>query len=482
MVVALSEIEKGYTIGAGGDEVTTLEKIPAGHKIAIKDIAAGEPVIKYGSRIGIASEAIAKGSRVHTHNLKTALSEKAQYSYEPSVCELPHTDKRTFMGYKRKDGRVGIRNELWIIPTVGCVNAVAEKLAADNRDLAGGTIDGIYCFTHPYGCSQMDDDLDTTKKILASLVSHPNAGGVLVLALGCENLTQEMFKEELGDWDEERVKFLICQQAEDELSEGRRLLKELSKHAGTFKREEVDASELIVGLKCGGSDGFSGITANPAVGRFSDMLISMGGSTVLTEVPEMFGAEMMLFGRCRDRDTFDKAVRMVDDFKKYFTDHGQVVYENPSPGNKAGGITTLEDKSCGCIQKGGSAQITDVLGYGESVKEHGLSLMSGPGNDLVSTTGLTAAGAHMILFTTGRGTPFGAPAPTLKIAGNPELFRNKPNWIDFNAGGIAEGKETIEEAAFRLLDLVLETASGKYTAQEKNGYRGIAIFKDGVTM
>ncbi|MBR6470145.1 MAG: altronate dehydratase, partial [Lachnospiraceae bacterium] len=476
------DIEKGYGTDAYGAYVTSLEKIPCGHKIAIRDISAGEQVVKYGTVIGTASENIPAGSHVHTHNLKTTLSGKAEYIYEPSVHKLPHTGNRNFMGYKRKDGRIGIRNELWIIPTVGCVNEVARKLAENNRYLVTGSIDGLYCFTHPYGCSQMGNDLETTKKILASLVRHPNAGGVLVLSLGCENLTQELFKEELGEWDEDRVKFLVCRQADNELEEGRRLLAGLSDHAKSYKRDKIDASHLIVGLKCGGSDGLSGVTANPVVGRFSDLLISMGGSTVLTEVPEMFGAEMMLFDRCRDRETFDKAVCMVNDFKKYFTDHGQVVYENPSPGNKAGGITTLEDKSCGCIQKGGNARIEDVLKYGEAVKARGLSLMSGPGNDLVSTTGLTAAGVHMILFTTGRGTPFGAPVPTLKISSNTELYTAKRSWIDINAGTVAQGAETMEEAADRLLELVIATASGKYTAQEINGYRGIAILKDGVTM
>ena len=482
VAVALRDLYKGYGTEADGSFVTAHEMVPCGHKIAIKDIPAGGPVIKYGTVIGTAVEDIAAGSHVHTHNLRTTLSGKAEYTFEPSVPELPRTGKRTFMGYKRKDGKTGIRNELWIIPTVGCVNEVARKLAEDNRDLVTGTIDGLYCFTHPYGCSQMGNDLETTKKILASLVRHPNAGGVLVLSLGCENLTQELFKEELGEWDEDRVKFLVCRQADNELEEGRRLLAGLSDHAKSYKRDKIDASHLIVGLKCGGSDGLSGVTANPVVGRFSDMLISMGGSTVLTEVPEMFGAEMMLFDRCRDRETFDKAVCMVNDFKKYFTDHGQVVYENPSPGNKAGGITTLEDKSCGCIQKGGSARVEDVLSYGESVKARGLSLMSGPGNDLVSTTGLTAAGVHMILFTTGRGTPFGAPVPTLKIASNTGLYTDKGNWIDFNAGTVAEGAETIEEAAYRLFEDVLLTASGRPTRQEMNGYRDIAIFKDGVTL
>lgn len=482
VVVALRDIKKGDTVKGEGTEVLVLDDVARGHKIAISDIPSGSPIVKYGNRIGLASVDIKAGSFVHTHNVRTALTEKTDYTYAPAIAALKHADRRTFMGYRRKNGKAGIRNEIWIIPTVGCVNSIAQSLVRDNQDLVKGSVDGLYAFTHPYGCSQTGDDHEITKRILTSLARHPNAGGVLVLSLGCENLTMDQFKEALGEWDEDRVRFLTCQKAEDELLEGRELLKELCGYAGSFVREEVDASELIIGLKCGGSDGLSGITANPTVGRFSDMLISMGGSTVLTEVPEMFGAESMLFNRCRDRDTFDKAAAMVNDFKKYFTDHGQVVYENPSPGNKAGGITTLEDKSCGCVQKGGSARIVDVLKYGESIKEKGLSLLSGPGNDMVSTTDLSAAGVHMILFTTGRGTPFGAPVPTIKISSNSELYKNKPGWIDFNAGGIAEGSETIEEAAGRLLELVLRAASGIKTKQEINGYRDIAIFKDGVTL
>ena len=482
VAVALHDIKSDSIVEADGVKISVSEDVNRGHKIALRDIKKGDPVIKYGCRIGLAGEDIKAGSFVHTHNVRTALSEEETYTYEPVSYEHPSCGSGTFMGYRRKGGSVGIRNELWIIPTVGCVNSVAESLVRENRDLIGGSVEGLHCFTHPYGCSQTGDDHETTRKILASLVRHPNAGGVLVLSLGCENLTMDQFKDELGEWDPDRVKFLVCQNCEDELKEGRKLLSELRSYASAFKREKIDASELIVGLKCGGSDGLSGITANPAVGRFSDRLIGMGGSTVLTEVPEMFGAESILFNRCVNSEVFDKAVGMVNSFKKYFTDHGQVVYENPSPGNKAGGITTLEDKSCGCVQKGGSAQIVDVLKYGDRVKEKGLTLLSGPGNDMVSTTDLTAAGAHMILFTTGRGTPFGAPVPTLKISTNTELYENKGNWIDFNAGEIANGCETIEEAAGRLLDLVILVASGKPTKQEINGYRDIAILKDGVTL
>lgn len=482
VAVALSDIKKDTVINEDISAIQTLEDISRGHKVALSDIAKGDAVIKYGNPIGIATADITKGSHVHVHNMKTALSETAEYEYHPVNAVLRPQKNRTFMGYKRADGGVGIRNELWIIPTVGCVCSIAEKLARLCSDLAKGPVDGVYAFTHPYGCSQMGDDHATTRKILADLTRHPNAGGVLVISLGCENLTKEQFMDELGTWDDKRVKFMTCQEEADEFTRGRELLEELAEYAKTFTREQTDVSELIVGMKCGGSDGLSGITANPVVGGFSDRMCAMGGSTILTEVPEMFGAESILFNRCSNRETFDRAVAMVNDFKKYFTAHGQVVYENPSPGNKAGGITTLEDKSCGCVQKGGSSPIVDVLCYGDHVKNKGLSLLSGPGNDIVSTTALTAAGAHLILFTTGRGTPLGAPVPTVKISSNTALYDRKGGWIDLNAGVVADGTASIDETADALTELVLEIASGKKSRQEINGYRDIAILKDGVTL
>ena len=359
---------------------------------------------------------------------------------------------------------------------------MAKALAAENQDLVGGSIDGLYAFPHPFGCSQTGADHAQTRKLLAALAKHPNAGAVLVLHLGCENLTHQQFVEELGEYDRERIQFLTCQQVADELAAGREALKKCAEFAAQFQRETVPASELVIGMKCGGSDGLSGITANPVVGRFSDMLVAQGGSTVLTEVPEMFGAENLLMNRCVTEEVFQKAVAMVNGFKQYFLRHNEVVYENPSPGNKDGGITTLEDKSCGCVQKGGSAPIVDVIGYGDSVTRKGLHLLCGPGNDLVSSTALTAAGAHMILFTTGRGTPFGAPAPTLKISTNTSLANRKSGWIDFNAGSVADGTASLQQTAENLMHLVLETASGKQTKSEEKGFREISIFKDGVVL
>ena len=478
VAVALRPVAKGTEFLG----VTAAEDIPQGHKMALKPIANGEMVVKYGLYIGHATEDIAPGQWVHTHNMKTNLSGEVEYTYDPKVVFPEPIPAKTFMGYRRKDGRAAIRNEIWIIPTVGCVNDVAKAMVRENQDLVSGTIDGLYTFTHPFGCSQTGHDHAQTRKLLAALTRHPNAGAVLVLSLGCENLTHDQFLAELGDYDPERVKFLTCQEVEDELAAGRELLKECAAYAGRFQREEMPVSELVVGMKCGGSDGLSGITANPTVGRFSDMLGAMGGATVLTEVPEMFGAENFLMDRCVDKGVFEKAAGMLNGFKDYFISHNEVVYDNPSPGNKQGGITTLEDKSCGCVQKGGTAPIMDVIGYGEAVTKKGLNLLYGPGNDLVSATALTAAGAHLILFTTGRGTPFGAPAPTMKIATHTPLAPKKAGWIDFNAGVVADGTRTIPEAAADLMELVCEVASGKQTRAEEKGFREISIFKDGVVL
>ena len=481
VAVALHAAAKGETLKAGDAVVTAREDIPQGHKIALVPIAAGEAVVKYGFPIGHATEPVEAGSWVHTHNMRTNLSGEEEYAYEPSVPEIEAAEAETFQGYRREDGRAAVRNEIWIIPTVGCVNDVAKKLVSDNQDLVSGSIDGLYTFPHPYGCSQTGDDHAQTRKLLAALARHPNAGAVLVLSLGCENLQHDQFVEELGEYDAERVKFLTCQDVEDEFAAGRTLLEQCASYAGRYRREAVPVSELVIGLKCGGSDGLSGVTANPTVGAFSDMVIARGGSTVLTEVPEMFGAEGMLLSRCVNEQVFGKAAAMLNGFKDYFISHNETVYENPSPGNKKGGITTLEDKSCGCVQKGGTAPVADVIGYGEQVTAHGLSLLYGPGNDLVSATALTAAGAHIVLFTTGRGTPFGAPAPTVKIASNSGLAARKPGWIDFDAGPVADG-EPIAEAAKRLYALVLDIAGGRPSKTELLGYREIAIFKNGVTL
>ena len=482
VVVALHPISKGTVFEGDGYKVAAATDIPQGHKMTLKALSDGDQVIKYGFSIGHATQSVGVGEWIHTHNMRTNLEGELEYTYNPNVHFPEKLEAPTFMGYRRADGRAAIRNEIWIIPTVGCVNDVAKALVRENQDLVTGTIDGLYTFTHPFGCSQTGHDHAQTRKLLAALTRHPNAGAVLVLSLGCENLTHEQFLQELGDYDRDRVKFLTCQEVDDELEAARPILEELAAYAGQFKREPIPASELVVGMKCGGSDGLSGITANPTVGRFSDILGAMGGSTVLTEVPEMFGAEGFLLDRCVNEEVFHKAVNMINGFKDYFIRHNEVVYDNPSPGNKQGGITTLEDKSCGCVQKGGSAPIMDVIGYGEPVVTKGLNMLYGPGNDLVSATALTAAGAHLILFTTGRGTPFGAPAPTMKLATNTPLATKKSTWIDFNAGVVADGERTIDEAAHDLLDLVLQVASGKKTWAEKKGFREISIFKDGVVL
>ena len=458
-----------------------LEGKLSGHKIALNDIKKGENIIKYGYPIGHATEDIKKGDHIHTHNIKTNLSGVLEYKYEPQRNEIPKTEKRTFMGYRRADGKVGIRNEIWIVNTVGCVNKTSEILAREADKLYGDMCDGVFNYVHPFGCSQLGDDQKMTQNVLKGLVNHPNATGVFVLGLGCENNNISVFKTVLGEVDENRVKFMSTQDFDDEIGEGLRLIGELAEYAKNQKREECDMSELVVGLKCGGSDGLSGITANPLVGRFSDLLISKGGTTILTEVPEMFGAETILMNRCANEELFHQTVDLINDFKNYFKSHNQTIYENPSPGNKKGGISTLEDKSLGCTQKSGSALVKGVLQYGDTVKTPGLNLLSAPGNDLVAATALAAAGAHIVLFTTGRGTPFASPVPTMKIATNSRLAGKKSNWIDFNAGVLVEDK-TMEEETKALFDLVVETASGRQVCSEAAGFHDMAIFKQGVTL
>lgn len=444
--------------------------IKDGHKYARQDIKKGENIIKYGQPIGHATEDIAKGSHVHSHNMKTNLSGKIEYSYHPQFYpeERVHSD-RTFMGYVRKNGDVGIRNDIWIVNTVGCVNKTAQILAEKT---------GAKYFAHPFGCSQLGDDQTTTQKILKGMVNHPNAGGILVLGLGCENNNIDVFKEVLGTWDDDRVKFLNAQDFDDEIAEGIRLIDELKQNAEKTVRQPVSVSKLKIGLKCGGSDGFSGITANPLVGRLSDKLIAHGGSCVLTEVPEMFGAEHLLMQRCETEEIFNKTVALINDFKDYYTRHNQVIYENPSPGNKKGGITTLEEKSLGCVQKGGLSKVVDVLNYGDTLTKNGLSLLNGPGNDIVAVTNLMAAGVHMILFTTGRGTPLGSSVPTVKIATNYDLAVRKSGWIDFDASPMLEGIDPTDN----LFEYVIKVADGEKTKNEENGYEEISIFKDGVTL
>lgn len=485
VVVALKTIPAGETITVDvqGEkrQITALEEIPAGHKMAICDIPAGAEVIKYGYRIGNAKEDIRAGAWVHTHNLKTALGDLLEYQYEPVEVEEKRTEDVTFMGFERPDGKVGVRNEIWIVPTVGCVNNVATAIARQANRFVKGTVEEVIAFPHPYGCSQMGDDQEHTRQILADLINHPNAGGVLVLGLGCENSNIDVLKNYIGDYDENRVRFLVAQECEDEIAEAVEVVKELIEYASGFEREPVSVSRLVIGMKCGGSDGLSGITANPLVGRFSDTLISKGGTTILTEVPEMFGAETILMNRCADRELFDKTVELINDFKNYFKSHNQTIYENPSPGNKKGGISTLEDKSLGCTQKSGSAKVKGVLRYGETVKTAGLNLLSAPGNDLVAATALAAAGAQIVLFTTGRGTPFASPVPTVKIATNSTLAGRKKNWIDFNAGVLVEDQSMEEETA-KLFTYVVEVASGRKVCSEEAGFHDMAIFKQGVTL
>lgn len=480
VAVALEPLTAGTVVETGSQRVMLCADIPQGHKVALEDIPCGAPVVKYGYPIGHACADIARGQWVHTHNLATSLNGESVTESRIMPSGKESGTSAAFRGFRRKGG-VGIRNEIWIIPTVGCVNSVAQALADLAQPLISGSVDGVYAWPHPYGCSQTGQDQAHTRQILCDLICHPNAGGVLVLGLGCENSNIEELQKLLHPWDPERVAFLECQSVEDELAAGERLLRQLIEFAGRDERCDIPISELVIGLKCGGSDGLSGITANPLVGRVSDRLVDMGASALLAEIPEMFGAEEIMFRRCANADVQQKLPAMVSDFKSYFVRHGEKVYENPSPGNKAGGITTLEEKSLGCVQKGGRTPVQDVLLYGQRVHTRGLTVLQTPGNDLVSTTALAAAGAHIVLFTTGRGTPFSGPVPTLKIATNTALAQHKPRWIDFNAGTLTQGASW-DDATEALVELLLATASGAPTCSERLGCREIAIWKDGVTL
>jgi altronate hydrolase len=483
VAVAIVDLPAGEKISVDGIEVTLNENVPAGHKFALKDFAEGENVVKYGYPIGHTQTAKKKGDWINEHNIKTNLAGLLDYTYNPVDASLNIPNKNlTFKGYRRANGEVGIRNEVWIIPTVGCVNGIVNQLAEALRaETKGEGVDAIVSFPHNYGCSQLGDDHENTKKILRDMVLHPNAGAVLVVGLGCENNQPDVFEKFLGDYDHSRVKFMVSQKVGDEFEEGMKILRELYAVASKDERVDVPLSELRVGLKCGGSDGFSGITANPLLGMFSDFIVAQGGTSVLTEVPEMFGAETILMNRCRNRELFEDTVKLINNFKEYFLSHGEPVGENPSPGNKAGGISTLEDKALGCTQKCGKSYVEGVMAYGDRLKVKGLNLLSAPGNDLVAATALASSGCHIVLFTTGRGTPFGTFVPTMKVSTNSKLAKNKPGWIDFNAGVIVEN-EPMEKTCERFIDYIIKVASGLQVNNERKGYREIAIFKNGVTL
>ena len=488
VIIMLRPYEPGEQVNVDERTITVRQAVPVGHKLAVKRIEAGQGVIKFGYSIGNAIDLIEPGDWVHTHNVKTSLGDELEYHYVPSdpqvIMTKSEAEHRTFQGYVRSDGSVGVRNEIWVLTTVGCINKTAEALVKRAmRELELEGVDGIFHFPHPYGCSQLGDDLVYTQRILRDLALHPNAAGVLIMGLGCENNYINLFKSVFDSpIDQERMEFMVVQEVADEMEEGLAKLKELVQMAKQFKREPVPISKLKVGMKCGGSDGFSGITGNPLLGALSDRLVRHGAASILTEVPEMFGAETILMDRAENEQVFEKTVNLINGFKQYYKRHNQVIYENPSPGNKEGGITTLEEKSLGCVQKGGQAPVADVLSYGERVTKSGLNLVEGPGNDLVSVTALVAAGAQIVCFTTGRGTPFGGPVPTVKLSTNTTLAVRKPGWIDFDAGRLLNG-EPMEELQAELFEYIVDLASGiKQTNNEKNEHKEIAIFKDGVTL
>lgn len=479
--VAVQQLPEGTEIAAN---VILAEAIPAGHKFSLCDMDAGESVIKYGVPIGTATTRIPAGKWVHVHNVKTNLSDEDSFEYHPITTSLPKPDDTvSFMGYRRASGEFGIRNEVWIIPTVGCVNWLAERLAAKGNSAKPQGVDRVVALTHPYGCSQLGQDHENVRTILCDLARHPNAAAIFFIGLGCENNVMADFRALVESHPDRcsHIAYMVAQEVKNELEVGCTILDDLIQSAGNAKREEVPIDKLCVGMKCGASDGLSGITANPLLGAFSDWLVARGGRVILTEVPEMFGAEDNLLNRSKTRDVFERGVAMIKNFKQYFLRYGQPVYENPSPGNKEGGITTLEDKSVGCTQKSGTAVVADILPYGGMATKSGVTLLSGPGNDLVSVSALTAAGAHMVLFSTGRGNPLGAPVPVIKVSSNRELARRKGHWIDFDASPIIERSDN-SDLLDRFVSTVTTTASGSQTKSEKAGFHDFTIFKDGVTL
>lgn len=484
VAVALMDLAEGATVDIDGQRIVLRQPISRGHKFALVPLANGVPVFKYGSPIGHTLQPVAAGEHVHSQNIKTNLGELDRYQYHPvSVDISADMADRDVAIYRRRNGLIGIRNELWVVPTVGCVNGIARQIVErfKKEHPAISAIDGVHLFSHPFGCSQLGEDHLNTRVMLQNMVKHPNAGGVLVIGLGCENNQVDEFRNTLGEVDEQRTRFMICQKYDDEVTAGVEYLNQLYQVMSGDRREPGKLSEVKFGLECGGSDGLSGITANPLLGRFSDYLISHGGTTVLTEVPEMFGAEQALMNHCRDEQTFEKTVVMINDFKQYFIEHNQPIYENPSPGNKAGGISTLEEKSLGCTQKAGRSQVVDVVKYGERLKKNGLNLLSAPGNDAVATSALAGAGCNMVLFTTGRGTPYGGFVPTMKLATNSELAAKKPHWIDFNAGQLLYGV-SMDTLLKQFIDFTVDVVNGKPTRNEINDFRELAIFKSGVTL
>ena len=483
VAVCLETRQKDELATIDNQQIVLADDIPVGHKVALQAIEIDANVMKYGAPIGHAIAQIQIGNHVHTHNLKTNLTGTITYSFNQKLNEIRYGKREmTFNGYRRSNGNSGIRNEIWVVPTVGCVNGQAQQIINRfQKEVNPENVDAIEVFKHNYGCSQLGDDHVNTQKALADIINHPNAGGVLVLGLGCENNQISHLKKVIGNYNPDRIKFLVSQEVEDEVEAGVEILKEIYEQTKNDRREAIPLSELKVGLKCGGSDGFSGITANPLLGAFSDFLIAQGGTTVLTEVPEMFGAETILMARAKDEATFNKTVSLINDFKDYYMQHNLPVYENPSPGNKEGGISTLEDKSLGCTQKGGSATVMDVLKYAEPIKIKGLNLLSAPGNDLVASSALGFSGCQLVLFTTGRGTPFGSFVPTMKISTNSALFNKKKNWIDFNAGQLLEDK-TMDQLLEEFIQYIIEVSGGKKLRHEESGFKEISIFKTGVTL
>lgn len=488
VALATSELKKGQTVTVDGETITLLDDIPNAHKIALKDFETGEAVRKYDNIIGYASKPIKKGEWIHSHNEVTGLGKSKEYTYDFNPISIfPGESDKTFMGYDRADGGAGIRNHLAIISTVFCANGPLRKLArmAEAKYPATENFDGIIAFDQEFGCSQTGKDLVTTCKIIAGIAKNANFGGVLLVSNGCEMAIPSVLEQYMGDYDKKRIRTLTLQEVEDEFTAGMELIDEIMEEMKDDKRTPININRLHIAMNCGGSDGYSGITANTLLGTLCDTLVKEGAIMNMTEVPEMMGAEHILMNRAADKSIFDDIVKMMYDYDAYFARYGEKAADNPTQGNKAGGLTTLEEKSLGCIQKGGHCAVMEVLEYGERATKNGFVLVSGPGNDLAGVSGQIAAGAVLTIFTTGRGTPCGFAGPTFRLASNTALATRKSNWIDYDAGRLLTAKtpEEVEALNKELYDAIMATVNGQYrTRTEENGYYILGALKDGVTL
>lgn len=472
VALALRPLPSGARVSVEGISLFTRDPIPYGHKVALVSIPKGGRIIKYGYPIGRAVRSISPGEHVHVHNTESgrAHGDTARPVIREESSLIPRFPQDTFLGFRRQDGRVGVRNHVLVMASVHCVNGGVERI--------GREVPGVVALPHIYGCSQLGEDLAQTRRVLEGYVSHPNVGATLIVGLGCEALPTRELVDGLRDRGY-RVELLLLQEiggSRAAVRKGKELAAELLGEVGKLRPEPVPLSELVVGVECGGSDAWSGVTANPAVGAIADALVAHGGTVILSEVTEFIGAEHILAARAISPEVGKAILRAVARREGVAVEMGvDLRGAQPSPGNMEGGLTTIEEKSLGAIVKGGTTPVREFLGYGERPSARGLVVMDTSGNDLESVTGMVAGGAQVVLFTTGRGTPVGNPiVPVIKISSNTPLYERMRDDLDFDAGSILRGEPPTSVAA-RLAALLLEVAGGRPTQAEVWGHREFAI-------